>query len=360
MANIRKTKAGTYEVAIRPAGRKPIYKTFPKKAQAEAWAKETEAAQQAGSFQDFRRAEKTLLVDKLRDYELEITPSKKSQRTERMALANLRAFFSHDTLASCQPRRVVAYSEMRLKDVVSDTLRRELQILSDVFETCRVGWGITCLNPVPEARKTLVKRKLLVPGVKRERRLYEGELACLLGVPCRKDTDLNAVIEFDLETAMRRSELLAMRRAHRDKPARTLRIPDSKTDHQTGRQGRTIPLSPRAMQILDGLVARLDGLFWNYSDPDALSRAFARRVIAARKLYEADCRVRGIDADPRMLQDLRFHDLRHEATTRLFEKGWSVAEVAAVTGHEDWDSLKRYTHIRPGQLVDKMEGFGAA
>lgn len=354
MATIKKTPEGTWQVSIRRKGHKPVYKTFTKKALADAWAAETEAAMTSNSFQDYRKAEKSLLVDQLDRYEREITPSKKSQRTEKMALARLRDHFQFVVLAACTPKAVLAYGEERLKTVKSDTLRRELQILSDVFETCRAAWSINCLNPVPEARKMLTKRRQLQPGVRRDRRLLEGELAWLQAVRRTHETDMPALIEFALETAMRRGELLAMHRTHRDKKARTLRIPESKTDHQTGKQGRTVPLSQRACGILDGLPARLDGTVWGYTDADAISRAFARTVTAAKRLYEADCKVRGIDPDPRMLTDLRFHDLRHEATSRLFEKGWSVAEVAAVTGHEDWDSLKRYTHIRPAELVAKL------
>lgn len=45
--------------------------------------------------------------------------------------------------------------------------------------------------------------------------------------------------------------------------------------------------------------------------------------------------------------DLRFHDFRHEATSRLFEAGLSIEKVALVTGHKDWKMLKRYTHLDP-------------
>ncbi len=50
------------------------------------------------------------------------------------------------------------------------------------------------------------------------------------------------------------------------------------------------------------------------------------------------------------IKDLRFHDLRHEATTRLFEAGFSIEQVALVTGHKDWKMLKRYTNLRPEHL----------
>ena len=51
---------------------------------------------------------------------------------------------------------------------------------------------------------------------------------------------------------------------------------------------------------------------------------------------------------------LRWHDLRHEATSRLFEKGLNIMEVASITGHQDLKMLKRYTHLRAEDLVEKL------
>nr|WP_085561475.1 tyrosine-type recombinase/integrase [Burkholderia pseudomallei] len=66
----------------------------------------------------------------------------------------------------------------------------------------------------------------------------------------------------------------------------------------------------------------------------------------ASKYFKRACVDKGID-------DLRLHDLRHEATSALFEDGWDIPEVAAVTGHKDWRNLKRYTNLRPDQVAKK-------
>ncbi|MBL4821255.1 MAG: tyrosine-type recombinase/integrase, partial [Gammaproteobacteria bacterium] len=50
------------------------------------------------------------------------------------------------------------------------------------------------------------------------------------------------------------------------------------------------------------------------------------------------------------IEDLHFHDLRHEATSRLFEAGLTIERVALVTGHKDWKMLRRYTHLKPEDL----------
>ncbi|MDA8119728.1 MAG: site-specific integrase [Gammaproteobacteria bacterium] len=113
-----------------------------------------------------------------------------------------------------------------------------------------------------------------------------------------------------------------MRWEHVDRSARTLLIPDTKTG-----MPRIIPLSPAALAVLDKLSPKTKGLVWNRS-PDAISRAFMEV-----------CKAAGI-------RGLTFHDLRHEATSRLFEKhGFSALEAAAVTGHKTMQMLKRYTRI---------------
>lgn len=358
MATIFKRENGTYQVKIRKKGHKPLSKNFDKKAQAQAWAREVEAALDSKTFVDFRKAEKSLVTDLLDTYEEEITPTKKSQRTERAAIANLKKGFEHRVLASVQPDDVAAYAKHRQSEegggVGPDTVRRELQILSELYVTARALWQINAVNPVPDARKILEKRRQLAAGVKRSRRLQPGELELLCNTYHKLPTDLSSLIEFAVETAMRRGEMFAMRREHIDWQASTLVIPESKTDHQTGKQGRIIPLSPKAKAILKALPAQIDGRVWLNTDVDSISRGFNRTLKQARTAYEKDCAEKGIEASQTLLIDLRFHDLRHEATSRLFEKGLSLPEVAAITGHEDWESLKRYTHPQADMLAQKL------
>ena len=54
------------------------------------------------------------------------------------------------------------------------------------------------------------------------------------------------------------------------------------------------------------------------------------------------------------IEDLHFHDLRHEATTRLFERGLNIMEVSSITGHTDFRMLRRYTHLKAEDLAKKL------
>jgi integrase len=136
------------------------------------------------------------------------------------------------------------------------------------------------------------------------------------------------IIRFALETGMRRGELAAMRWEHADLKSLVLLVPATKTG-----EPRRVPMSGRAMAVLNALPRHLGGKVWGQIHDASVSRAFARA-----------CRRAGI-------KDLRFHDLRHEATSRFSEKGLNPMQVAAITGHKTLQMLKRYTHLRAEDLA---------
>ena len=204
-----------------------------------------------------------------------------------------------------------------------NTIRIHLALLSHLFNTARTAWGMESLtNPVD-----LVKgqRPKLPSG--RDRRLVGDELPRLLAAAQVYGGEIGPIITWAIETAMRRGEIAAMRREHLDRRARVLRIPETKTGTP-----RRVPLSTAALAVLDGLPRRRDGRVWGMR-PDSISQAFERV-----------CKAAGIEG-------LTFHDLRHEATSRLFEKGLNPMQVAAITGHKTLQMLKRYTHLRAEDLA---------
>ena len=101
---------------------------------------------------------------------------------------------------------------------------------------------------------------------------------------------------------------------------------------------RDVPLSSVALKLLGELPreVRDDHLVFP-SHYEALKSAWRRACQRAA------------------ISNLRFHDLRHEATTRSFEKGLTVMEVAAITGHKDLRMLQRYTHLRAEDLANKLD-----
>ncbi len=142
--------------------------------------------------------------------------------------------------------------------------------------------------------------------------------------------EIGLIITWAIETAMRRGEISAMQWENLDRKARVLLLPETKNG-----TSRRVPLSSRALVALDGLPRRIDGKVWSMK-PDSISQAFERVCASA-----------GVEG-------LTFHDLRHEATSRLFEKGLNPMEVAAITGHKTLQMLKRYTHLRAEDLVGRL------
>jgi integrase len=133
-----------------------------------------------------------------------------------------------------------------------------------------------------------------------------------------------------VETGMRRGELLAMCWTDVDFQARTVHLQMTKNGHS-----RTVPLSQRAREALRRL-------------PQDAIAVFPVSANAFRLAWERLRRRAGVVG-------LRFHDLRHEAVSRFFEKGLTMPEVAAISGHRDPRMLMRYSHPRPAAIVDKLD-----
>ncbi len=232
----------------------------------------------------------------------------------------------------------------RLKQVSPATFNRELNVLSHVFTVARKEWHMHLPwgNPVQLVRRPKADDK-------RERRLSSEEERWLLeAADADQGEPIGAIIRFAMETGMRRKEIAAMRWEHFHKDTCTLDVPETKT------VPRRVPLSSKAIAAIDGLaVRRIDGLVWGVH-PASISRAFDRALSRARIAYLAECKKARKKPDDSLLKDLRFHDLRHEATSRLFELGFNPMEVAAITGHKTLQMLKRYTHLRAEDLAKRL------
>ena len=204
-------------------------------------------------------------------------------------------------------------------------------IVSHLFEVARKEWGIQVQNPMRDVR--------LPPNARaRERRLEPGregqaseESRLLAACQQARNPYLLPIVRLALKTAMRQGELVGMRWENVDLSRRIAHLPDTKNG-----EARTVPLSSTAIQTLRALPRSLHGQVFPGLTTEAVKQAFARAV-----------RREGID-------NLRFHDLRHEATSRLFERGLNIMEVASITGHKDLRMLRRYTHLRAEDLARKL------
>ncbi len=283
-----------------------------------------------GVFTSRAEAENTTLSEALDRYAQEVTPTKKDSTAKRerdRILVFKGLTIARRSLASIQGADIAAFMRSRqLEKIGANAIRLDLALLSHLFNTARTAWGIESLtNPVD-----LVKgQRPKLPGG-RTRRLVDDKQAHLIEAAKVQDSDIGPLITWAIETAMRRGEIAAMRWEHLDRKARVLLIPETKN-----RTPRRVPLSVAALAVLDGLPRRIDGRVWGMR-PDSISQAFERV-----------CEASGIEG-------LTFHDLRHEATSRLFEKGLNPMQVATITGHKTLQMLKRYIHLRAEDLVGML------
>ena len=278
-----------------------------------------------GVFRDLSIAQTTPLSLALERYSSEVLPTQKGGSRERSRIKHLIAHLGSVSLASISPTTVSRYRDVRLQTLSPQSVKHELSLLSRVFNAVIREWGIHLPqgNPV-----SMVIMPRLPHG--RDRRLEPGEEDQLI-TQLRNNPMMKAIVEVALETAMRRTEIASVKWRDLDLRARTLLIPVTKTG-----RARRIPLSNRAVEAITRPPRRIDGGVFGLR-PNSITQAFDRA-----------CKRAGIN-------DLRFHDLRHEATSRLFEKGFNVMEVATITGHQDLRMLRRYTHIRAEQLVQRMK-----
>ncbi|AWC20966.1 integrase [Aminobacter sp. MSH1] len=325
MASIRKRK-GKWQAQVRRLGFAPEIRTFVTKVDAQEWARTIETKIDRRELEPDRRIlDETTLRDVITRYRDEIVPAKKGGEVEVIVLnAFLRHSICRKRLSHLGAQDFASYRDERLRVVSAATLKRQLNPVRSALNIARKEWGLPLrTNPLSEFG-------LGAQDNKRERRLRKGELDRLV-LAARKTRNplIVPIVLFALETGMRRGEILAMQWDHINLEKRSVVILESKNGHS-----RTIPLTPRAIEILQGLNGRTGRVF-----PVA---ANALRLSWVRLMERAS------------IEDLHFHDLRHEAISRFFEMGLTVPEVASISGHRDVRMLMRYAHADVSRLSARI------
>lgn len=335
MATIRKHR-GKHQVQIRRKGFPTISRSFTNFADAKEWARHMERQADRGELGPDRKVLDTItLAELLTRYLEEVVPIKRHGETDTFALnLVLRHSISKKRLSDLSHNDFVGYRDERLKKVSPATLKRQLTPIRHMFRHARDEWGI------PLRENPLSKVRLVETDKRRERRLRSDELDRLLKAAGKtRNPFILPVVRFALETAMRRSEILALRVRDVDIERCTATIRISKNGYS-----RTIPLSSLAVAILETTIAVM-----SEKDKAGNERIFPITPLALRLAWVRLTKRAKVD-------DLHFHDLRHEAISRFFEKGLTVPEVASISGHRDIRMLMRYAHADKGKLAEKLDG----
>jgi len=302
MATFRK-RGNKWQVQIRRSGLSPISRSFLILKDAQKWARQVEREADQGELPvDWKVLRSVTLGELIHRYRETVSIRKRTGKTERIVLS---AFLRHPIclkrLSELRTADFAAYRDARLQEIKPSSLRREIAPIRHLFEVARHEWGL------PIRDNPLKNLTLTDADPRRERRLQSGELDRLLQASrSSKNKFLRPVILFALLTAMRRGEILALKWSEIDWAAATILIPVSKTG-----KARTIPLLREAAEILVSLERRGD-------------RVFPITANALRLAWDRLLRRAGV-------ADLHFHDLRHEAISRLFEVGLSTSEVALIS-----------------------------
>ncbi|WP_198420554.1 site-specific integrase [Sulfuriferula nivalis] len=221
----------------------------------------------------------------------------------------------------------------------ANTVRLELALLGHLFTVAVKEWGLgLAYNPVLNVRRP-------APGPGRNRRLdADEEMRLFAAVDSHSNPMLRWIARIAIETGMRSSEIITLRRNQIDLVRRIVRLLETKNT-----QPRTVPLSTIATALfkeaLDHPIRPIDTDLIFFGEPGKDGK---RRPYNFNKVWMDIKRSVGCE-------DFHFHDLRHEAVSRLVEAGFSDQEVSAISGHKSMQMLKRYTHLRAEDLVAKLD-----
>ena len=326
MASIR-YRQNRWQARVRRRGYPDETKTFTTRQDAEKWARSIETDIDKGQFVNVSEAQRTTFGDLIARYLAEVTVSMKGATEDTIRLkAMMRKPIARWSMANLSAARVAAYRDERLKEVSGGTVIRELAYISAIVNHARREWGINVPNPVQMVRKPQSPQA-------RSRVLSDEEVSKLLTAlepTGRRSHWTKPAVQLALATAMRRGELLSLRWEDVDLQNRTAFLSDTKNG-----DSRTVPLSTLAVQVLAELPRHISGAVIPVKF-FTLDAAFKR----ARKRA-------GLD-------DVRFHDLRRTAITRMAEKLPNVIELAAVSGHKSLMVLKRYYRPSAQDLAMKL------
>ena len=381
MARIVKRDNGKWQARIERVGHPAQSGTFQTKAAASAWARAIEREMDTGSFINRDDAERTTFGDAAARYEREVLPSKRGAAQDRMRLARLVEQFGKYSLASISSSKIAEFRDERSKAVSAQTVVHELGLISRVFKACAMDWGIALPQGIPTA---LVRKPKIANA--RERRLEAGEEALLLGAlrECKTPWPAAAFV-LAIETAGRQGELLSLQWKEVDLKRKTARLRGRDGGPtKSGADYRDVPLSSAAVALLEGLPRNLRGKVLPLSQ-NALQLSYERAIQRGRQshihgLLKTRLLAKGMDqkgvdqeicslifkkkdplpstlevladieAHDGTLQNLTFHDLRHEATSRLAGK-LAMHALMKVTGHASSRMVSRYYHPRAEDLA---------
>lgn len=340
---------GRWRAIVRLKGQPTQTRTFPTKSAAKTWAERIERGMHDAVASGATPDDKTTIAQLIEWRMDALAAVKAPSRThtgnltrinEGLGAIEVRRLTSTDVIEYARRRiegRHMMFDGQIIPAVTPATMNVELGYLSELLKLAAPLKGVKlAIDPVAEARPALRLLRLVGKSRLRDRRPTPGELARLnahfAAAAWRAKIPMNDIIEFAILTAKRQGEITRLLWSDVDTSNRTALVRDAKHPRHKAGNHRRFPLLGAAWDLIQR-QPRAEGEDRIFPfDPKSISTAFTRACIRLG------------------IEDLDFHDLRHEATSRLFEQGYDIPEVAAVTLHTSWNELKRYTQLRPESL----------
>lgn len=341
MATIQKI-GKRWRARVRKQGFPAVSDMFDTKARAQEWAVKVESDMRSLKFQDGRIiAEMTLgtLIDR---YTIEIGAKKPFGKNKAAVLGSLKLALGDVLLPELTTNRLVDFIKMR-STTTSDrpgaggvTIGIDLTYLGSVLKTAKQLWDLPVnLDAIAGARTNMGYLGLSTRSQERTRRPTPSEIDAICAHFDAKKwqrVPMSDIIHFAIGTSMRIGEIINLKWSDLNETDRTIIIRDRK--HPRAKQGndQEVPLLGATFDIAQRQPRK-------NNEP----RIFPVTDGTVSSIFPRACNALNI-------QDLCFHDFRHEGVSRLFEQGYQIEQVALVSGHRDWKMLARYTQIRAKDL----------
>ena len=332
MATIRK-RGSKYQAQIRVKGYPPQSKSFATQAAAKAWARRVESSMDNGSWIDTSES-RSVLIDQMVDdlilsferFGIEVPKTKISP------LKQIARFFEGKSIHDLTVDEVLDFAAERRKTVSASTLQSQMYYFRQTVKNSRIKLQE---DVVEIAIAELIRKKIILGSVWRDRRLELHEYVLLM--KAAKKHWIRHAIDIAIESGMRQGEIHALKISDIDFKKGVIKVLRKDPKSEGGKKLCKIPLLKGVREAI--LRAQND-----IGEEDKLFR-IKKSASISDKFAELRKKV-GIT-------NLTFHDLRHEAISRMFERGMSVEQVRLVSGHSSLDQLSRYTNLKPEDVAKK-------
>ena len=349
MASITKLPSGSWRAQVRRNGRY-VSKTFKRRRDADEWTIDMERRIDRGeSVSKSRPKHLNTLIDLVDLHIADMHESRKPlRRSKSYSLNKLKQDIGHTRINQIDRETIVEFGRMRAAEGAGPaTIAMDISYLKTIMLHAKAVHGIhTPVEEVKLARIALNRLGLIGKSKERDRRPAQEELDQLFAFFDANDrywAPMTRIIQFAVATAMRQSEICKIEWDDVDMRRRIVTVRDRKDPRQKDGNHQEVPLV--GLTGYDAWALIND----QRRASNSTGRVFPHNPRSIGTAFRRACIDLGIE-------DLHFHDLRHEGTSRLFEAGLKIQQVALVTGHKDWKMLKRYTHLNADSIVALASG----